>query len=110
MNILTNRNRRKFSIACAFFGVFGYFFHMNQIKGTGAGIAMFVAFIIMRICFRVCDPNIIISLLEIPVAGLIGGFIIDYYARPSFDIAIYNKREAIAAIAGVLMWVYILVL
>ena len=44
------------------------------------------------------------------VAGLIGGFIIDYYARPSFDIAIYNKHEAIAAIAGVLMWVYILVL
>lgn len=102
MILLSDSTRKNYSVAFAFFGIFGYFFHRSQLKG----VRMIGLVIGMMIMMKFMRSFVDIAVLEMIACGFVGGSFMNKHcmSRPDFDMVLFERRETIAAIAGLIMW------
>ena len=100
MILVDDSFRKNFSVAFAVFGVFGYFFHRSQMKGTG----LFWLVIALMIAIKILSP--IHPMLPVLVCGILGGRFVNtrVMSKPDFDEELFYRREKIAGIMGLVMW------
>lgn len=117
----TNLNP-KFSFAFAFWGVFGYFFHKNQLntkksffKSAGSDIFvwMFLCGILDRIVSFLVEDNAILSILEsfglIVLTGFVGAWRFNKHKIAECSIDTWKKREKYGLISGVVLYTLLLI-
>lgn len=113
----TNLNP-KFSFAFAFWGVFGYFFHKNQLNtkkpffksaGNDIFVWMLLCNIIDRIFTVLLEDYIILSIFEsiglIFLMGFVGAWRFNKHKIAECSIDTWKKREKYGLISGVILYI-----
>lgn len=105
-------NTFKFLPSYAFLGVFAYFFHRNHMNTDNRhpGLAIFGIMFLVGICNRflslLVGNDIVCSCIPIILWGFAGAIHANSYIdQQKFDSDVWNHRERIATITGVILFV-----